>query len=269
MSGGLQIERLDVRRGPRSLLQVDALGFEPGRVHAVLGPNGAGKSTLLSALAGLDAGSAACVKLQGRRLSDWRADALARARALLPQDHAVPPGHTAQDIAALGRYPHLRRPHPQEDSLPSQALERTGVAALAARRYDSLSGGERARVQLARVLTQLHPHPHPQDGAGARWLLLDEPTAALDLSHQHQVMRLLRELAAEGLGVVVVLHDLNLALRYADRVVVVADGRVDSEGPCEAVLQPERIERVWGVRCAPVQDSSGGDAPGVRQFVFS
>ena len=265
MNAGLQIDGLDVRRGPRSLLQVDALGFEPGLVHAVLGPNGAGKSTLLGALAGLDSGSAARVRLQGRRLADWRADALARARALLPQDHTVPPGHTAQDIAALGRYPHLRRPHPQEDGLAAQALQRTGVAALAQRRYDSLSGGERARVQLARVLAQLHPHP--QDGASARWLLLDEPTAALDLSHQHLVMRLLRELAAEGLGVVVVLHDLNLALRYADRVVVVAGGRVDSEGPCEAVLQPERIERVWGVRCTPVQDGSG--AQGIRQFVFS
>ncbi len=261
----LRVDGLQVRRGARTLLQVDSLAFAPGLVHAVLGPNGAGKSTLLSALAGLDAGSCAAVSLHGRRLADWPAHALARTRALLPQDHAVPPGHSAREVVELGRYPHRRRPHPDEPRLAPAALQRTGVAELAQRRYESLSGGERARVQLARVLAQLQPHP--QDAAAARWLLLDEPTAALDLSHQHLVMRLLRELAAEGLGLVVVLHDLNLALRYADRVAVVAAGRVDSAGPCDAVLQPARIERVWGVRCAPVHDA--GAAQTVRQFVFS
>lgn len=125
-------------------------------------------------------------------------------------------------------------------------LDQAGALHLASRRYEQLSGGEKARVQLARVLAQVRAHP---DDERPRWLLLDEPTAALDLAHQHSVMRLLRQLAAEGLGVVVVLHDINLAGAYADQVLVMNDGRIETSGDCEEVLQPQLVQRIWGVVC--------------------
>lgn len=245
---GLHLAGLRVARGPRVLLDVPELHFAPGRLHAVLGPNGAGKSTLLHALAGLSREGLQQVRLQGRRLVDWPPETLARTRALMPQDPTVPAGHTALEVARLGRHPYRRQPRPDEAERPWQALHRAGVADLAPRRYDSLSGGERARVQLARALAQLDAPPGPQP----RWLLLDEPTAALDLAHQHAVMRLARELAAEGLGVVAVLHDLNLAARYAHHCTVLAQGRIQAHGPTEAVLHARCVQTVWKLACRTV-----------------
>ena len=136
----------------------------------------------------------------------------------------------------------------------------TDVTALAPRILNTLSGGEKARVHLARALAQLW-HPRP-DGA-SRWLLLDEPTAALDLAHQHSAMRLLRAWAARGVGVVAVLHDLNLARRYADEVVVLGAPGGLRQGATAEVLQPALIEAVWRMPCQPV---AGAD--GVTQYLF-
>lgn len=230
----------------RCLLDVPQLHLPAGQVHALLGPNGAGKSTLLASLAGLERATASQVQLLGRPLAEWDTLALARQRALLPQDNAVPFDFDVHDIVRMGRYPHAVNPHPQESAMLDWCLDQAGALHLASRRYEQLSGGEKARVQLARVLAQVRAHP---DDERPRWLLLDEPTAALDLAHQHSVMRLLRQLAAEGLGVVVVLHDINLAGAYADQVLVMNDGRIETSGDCEEVLQPQLVQRIWGVVC--------------------
>lgn len=235
-----------VRHGERRVLDVPFLQLAAGQVHAVLGPNGAGKSTLMHALCGLADGSRRRVHLHGRLLSDWDAIELARHRALLSQEMQVPFDFSVRDIVKMGRHPHVERPHPLEPELVDQCLEAVGASHLIDRLHAGLSGGEKARVQLARVLAQVTPHP---DDDTPRWLLLDEPTSALDLAHQHAVMRLMRQWSAQGHGVIAVLHDLNLAEAYADQAVVMRDGRIDAFGRCEEVLQPSLIQRIWGVLC--------------------
>lgn len=250
----LMISNLALHKSGRCVLDVPSLSLLPGQVHALLGPNGAGKSTMLSSLSGLERSAAGQVQLHGRPLDRWEAQALARQRALLSQDLHVPFDFEVRDMVRMGRYPHSQHPHPLEPQLIDHCLAQAGATALIHRRYESLSGGEKARVQLARVLAQITPCPGTQP---ANWLLLDEPTAALDLAHQHAVMRLLRQLAAQGTGVLVVLHDLNLAAAYADQVMVMNQGRIDTAGASAQVLQPALVQRIWGVGCERVTHGNG------------
>ena len=245
-----------MRLGRAELLRGINLMLAPGCVTALLGPNGAGKSTLLSVLAGQRAPTQGQVWLAGRPVADWPHEALARVRAVMPQHSPVAFDFLAGDIVALGRYPHRQRPSPQEAAIVPAALALADVAHLADRHYASLSGGEQARTQLARVLAQLWEPAH--DAHGARWLPLDEPTAALDWAHQMQLMDTVRRWAhAQGVGVVAVLHDLNLALRYADHAVVMQQGQVVASGPCQQVLNADLVARVWQVPCRPVDLGDG------------
>lgn len=243
------------------LLQALSARFEPARVTAVLGPNGAGKSSLLSLASGLRRPSSGDVWLDGRPLAQIRPLQLARVRAVMPQDTAVSFDYTAREVVALGRYPHHRRPSRREAGIVDDALEAAGVRALGGRIHNTLSGGEKARVQLARALAQLW---EPAGPGAARWLLLDEPTAALDLAHQHRVMQCVREWAHQrGVGVVAVIHDLNLALRYADDALVLGDGRLMALGPVRRTLTPALVARLWSVSC---REGLAGD--GTPQFLF-
>ncbi|MDM0033947.1 heme ABC transporter ATP-binding protein [Variovorax sp. J22P271] len=251
---------IDLRLGGKTLLAGADITLHPGRVTAILGPNGAGKSTLLSVLGGQRRPDRGEVLLERQPLADHRPAALALRRALMPQESAVAFDFSAQDIVALGRFPHRRTPSRDEDAIIDGAMALTDVSALAQRVLNTLSGGEKSRVQMARALAQLW---EPRPDGRARWLLLDEPTAALDLSHQHAAMRLLRGWAGQGVGIVAVLHDLNLARRYADEVVVLVGGGGVQQGPAAQVLQPALIERVWGMPCQPV-----AAADGTVQYLF-
>jgi iron complex transport system ATP-binding protein len=250
----------EMRLGGKTLFSGADIMLKPGCLTAILGPNGAGKSTLLSMLGGQRRPDRGRVLLDGLPLTAHRTDALALRRALMPQESAVAFDFTAQEIVALGRFPHRCAPSRNEDAIIEDAMARTDVSALANRVLNTLSGGEKARVHLARALAQLW---EPRPDGSARWLLLDEPTAALDLAHQHAAMRLLREWAGQGVGVVAVLHDLNLARRYADDVVVLGVGTVH-KGPAEEVLQPHLIERIWSMPCQPVHA-----ADGTVQYLFA
>ena len=253
----MTLECIDARvsAGGRELLHGISATLRPGRFTAILGPNGAGKSTLLSLLSAQRRPDAGQVLLDGQPVHAMGAHTLALRRAVMPQESAVAFDFTAREVAELGRYPHRRQPTADEAGIVEKALAATDVQALAPRIFNTLSGGEKARVHLARALAQVWS-PRP-DGA-ARWLLLDEPTAALDLAHQHQALRLLRGWAhGEGGGVVAVLHDLNLALRYAEDALLLAHGEAASHGPVAEVLTAERIERVWGIACTPVRTAQG------------
>lgn len=258
----LQCRQASVMAGNKVLLSETTAAFQPGRFTAILGPNGAGKSTLLSLLSGQRRPHAGAVELDGIALHSGDPQALALRRAVMPQESAVAFDFTVREVAELGRYPHRRQPSRDEAGIVTRALQATAVAHLDTRIFNTLSGGEKARVHLARALAQVWD-ARP-DGA-VRWLLLDEPTAALDLAHQHQALRLLREWAhAQGVGVVAVLHDVNLALRYADDALVLAPGEPPAMGPTAATLTAERISRVWRVPCEPVQG-----AQGVVQYLFA
>lgn len=252
---GLCAHGVGVRVGASTLLQGVNLRLAPGEVGAILGPNGAGKSTLLSVLAGLRAPDAGTVVLNGQTVAPTLAHRLARHRAVLPQETAVAFDFRVQEVVELGRYPHRRQPSRDEAAIVQAAMRATGVAAMAKRTVASLSGGERARVQLARVMAQIWA---PDADSMPRWLLLDEPTAALDLRHQHETLCTVQRWAHEqGVGVLAVLHDPNLALRYADRVWVLDGGVLQASGRPARVLQPELVQRVWQVRASTVRAGDG------------
>lgn len=243
----LAAENLGYETADRALVSGVTLQVLPGQVHALLGPNGAGKSTLLKLLSGDLVPTAGRAELNGRSAREWPALARARMRAVLPQAHALAFGFTAAQVVALGRLPCPRLPAPQENERVRDALAQAGVAELEQRLYTTLSGGERARVQLARVIAQVHDPLEGDLEGNARFLLLDEPTAHLDLAHQHDCLRMARRLAAKGLGVLVIVHDPNLALRYADTVTMLNAGQVVAHGTPEAALTERLLEEVYRV----------------------
>lgn len=253
IDAGLQV-------GGKTLLSGVTTRLSAGRFCAILGPNGAGKSTLLSLLGGMRRPTRGQVRLDERPIESHGAAALALRRAVMPQESSVAFDFNAQEIVALGRLPHRVAPEANESDIVANAMALTNVAALAPRILNTLSGGEKARVHLARALAQLW---NPRPGGATRWLLLDEPTAALDVAHQHATMALVRRWAAQGVGVVAVLHDLNLALRYADEVIVLGQGRAVAEGPTAQVLEPALVSAVWRTPCELV---AGRD--GAPQYLF-
>lgn len=217
-------------RSKRLLDAVD-LALAPGKVTVLIGPNGAGKSTLLGVMAGGRRATAGRVTLHGRDLGAWAPAELAALRSVLSQSVSVAFAFRVDEVVRLG----LPAPVPRAegDRLVAQALDRVGLAELAARDCTTLSGGEQQRVHLARALVQLAAGPSE---ARARYLLLDEPTSGLDLAHQLLVVEIAQAHARAGGGVLAVLHDLNLAALAADRIVALDRGRIVADGtPAEVI----------------------------------
>ncbi len=235
---------LHFSRGPRKILAGVTVELPPGRVTALLGTNGAGKSTLLKILAGELTPRQGVVEFGGRPLAAWPALEVAKRRAVLPQESQLAFAFVVREVVMMGRFPHLLGGEtPRDWEICDAALARTGAEHLAQRPYPALSSGEKQRVQLARVLAQVWEAP----AEGGRALLLDEPIAGLDLAHQHEALRAAREWAQSGTTVLAVLHDLNLAMAYADEAWVLEDGKLAAMGPIEKVLTPSLIARVFGV----------------------
>lgn len=225
---------VSVAIGGRDILSEVSVQVGFGEVHALIGPNGAGKSTLLAALAG-DTGSTGAISIGGTPISGRPARDLARRRAVLLQDNPVLFPFTVRQVVEMGRAPWRGTElESEDDDAIDEAMALTEIGALAGRPVPQLSGGERARTALARVLAQR-----------TDLLLLDEPTAALDLKHQEDVLRLTRSRAAGGAAVVVVLHDLNLAAALADRITLLDAGRVSATGTPVEVLTAERLGAVY------------------------
>lgn len=229
-----EAEGVSVRLGAREVLADVGVRVRAGEVLALVGPNGAGKSTLLSVLAADLPPTAGCVRIHGRPAADWSAPELALRRAVLPQSASLSFPFTVEEVVRMGRAPWTGAKPEEDEAAVAGAMAATEVTGFAARPFSALSGGERARVALARVLAQRTP-----------LLLLDEPTAALDLRHQELVLRLCRERALAGDAVVVVLHDLGLAAAYAHRVAVLRAGRVAAEGPPREVFTEGLLSEVY------------------------
>ncbi|MFF3780293.1 heme ABC transporter ATP-binding protein [Streptomyces sp. NPDC001933] len=226
---------LRVRLGQRPVLDSIDLTARAGEVLALVGPNGAGKSTLLAALAADLPAEQGEVRIDGRPVTDWSPAELALRRAVLPQSASLSFPFPVADVVRMGRAPWAGTERADEDDpAVASAMAATEVTEFAERPFSALSGGERARVALARVLAQRAP-----------LLLLDEPTAALDLRHQELVLRICRERAAAGDAVVVVLHDLGLAAAYADRAAVLHGGRIAVVGPPAGVFTGELLGEVY------------------------
>lgn len=229
--------------GGRRILQSVDFAAAPGALVVIVGPNGSGKSTLLKALTGEIAAQGA-VSINGLPLASLRPWQTAAMRAVLPQSSVLTFPFTVLEVVRLGLSGGLAGVGRAEaERLPEQALARVDLPGFGGRVYNELSGGEQQRVQLARVLCQVW---QPVLDGQPRYLLLDEPISSLDVRHQLQIMDIARAYANAGGGVIAVLHDLNLAAMYADRIAVMSQGRLVAQGPTDAVLTSERIEAVFG-----------------------
>ncbi len=224
-----------VMRNERTVLRDVSVYAAPTELVALVGPNGAGKSTLLAVLSGDVTPASGDVTLGDRPLSAWSVTELSRARAVLPQNQTVAFPFSVAEVVRMGRAPYHRRPEAADDeAIVAAALAEMAIDDLVERRHPSLSGGEQARVSFARVLAQATPV-----------LLLDEPTAALDVRFQELVLRAVARRVREGATAVVVVHDLALAAAYATRVVLLHQGGVVADGPPAEVLTPEQLSRVY------------------------
>jgi iron complex transport system ATP-binding protein len=241
----LSASEIGVRAGSKVLVESVSVEVKPGEVVAIVGANGAGKSTTLKALSGEVPLSAGEVRLYGKPLEAWPALERAQQLAVLPQSSSLSFGLTVEDIVMLGRMPFGKEMTRTENKVfVDKAMERTGISHLALRSYPSLSGGERLRTHLARVIAQILGNGN----AEGRILLLDEPTSSLDLHHQLRILEIARTLSAEGVGVLTILHDLNLTMRFSDRVYIMKDGRVLCGGGTQEVLTTDAIETAFGLR---------------------
>jgi len=233
------------RAGPRVLIDRISARFEPGRLHLIIGPNGAGKSTLVRLLARLLRPAAGHVEYDGRDVAHRSQRDLAQRRALLSQAVEVAFSLPVRELVLMGRYPHFTaRPGAGDELVCDEVMRFFDVTGMADRSYGTLSGGEKQRVQFARVLAQIW---RPLDGA-TRFLFLDEPLTFLDIRHQIDFMEKIRFFAAQKDAVVVgVVHDLNLAARFADRLLLLYDGRILADGATRDVLRQDYLHTAFGV----------------------
>ena len=243
----LEIEKLTLGYGDREVVHDLDLVIAPGEVTAIVGPNACGKSTLLRSMTRLLPPRTGRVLLDGKEVHATPAKQLARRMGLLPQSPIAPEGITVGELVGRGRHPHQRvlaRWSEADDRAVTAALRATDTVDLMGRTVDELSGGQRQRVWIAMALAQ-----------ETEVLLLDEPTTFLDISHQVEVLDLLTDLNRNaGTTIVMVLHDLNLAARYADHLIALHDGRLHSAGRPHEVLVPELVRDVFGMRSTIIQD---------------
>lgn len=236
----LRVENLQISRGRKIVLADLNLELRPGEVLGVLGPNGAGKSTLLGALCGELRADQGKVLLDQRQIGEWEGAHRAQRLAVLPQTSTLDFAFSVEEVVGMGRLPH-QTGRQRDEEVVAAALHAADVGHLAGRRYTALSGGERQRVHLARVLAQLWP------GEAGQTLLLDEPTSMLDPLHQHTTLQAVRAFADHGAAVLVILHDLNLAARYCDRILLLDNGRPHALDTPQQVLRPESLKAVFGL----------------------
>lgn len=249
----LEASNVTFRAGDRALIHEVSVSFAPGKLHLVIGPNGAGKSTLIKVLARLLRPHAGRVEYEGEDVSREGEPELAKRRAVLSQAVEVAFPLTVREVVMMGRYPHFGgRPGPADEKITDELMDFFEVTEFGGRDYQTLSGGERQRVNFARVLAQLWrsgdgPSP-PSKPAPCRYLFLDEPLTFLDIRHQIEFMKKVRGFAAApDVVAVAAVHDLNLAARFADQVVLLNHGRVVAAGDAADVLTADRIREVFGV----------------------
>lgn len=237
----IEIKNVSKSMGDQEVLKGVGCTIRQGEIYGIIGPNGSGKSTLLKIISGVEQSDEGTVLVDGRNIRAYSRRKLAKFMAVLEQEAVPPVGFTVREILEMGRYPHqdwFGRDSQDPEELLQGIMERLGLQALAGRTVDGLSGGERQRAALGKAMAQ-----------EPRLLLLDEPTTYLDIGFQLQMMDYVRKWNRDnGLTVVAVLHDLNLAAQYCDRLMILKDGKAEAEGGPWDVMKADLIERVYGTR---------------------
>ncbi len=253
-----EVKNISVRIGAKKILDDVSFTVSGGETVALVGPNGAGKSTLLKVMCGDVKSSSGEIRLENRRLKEWDYHELARKRAVLPQNSTFNFPFTAREVALLGRNPHLRGSESKRDmEIVEEALKLVEAEHLADQSFPTLSGGERQRIHLARVLAQIWERPKNT----LRYLFLDEPTTSLDIAHQHLTLQTAREFAGKDTAVLIVLHDLNLAAQYADKILILQNGRKIAFDTPKNALDVITIREVFGIDAYITRHASGYDVP--------
>ncbi|MGH8577003.1 MAG: ABC transporter ATP-binding protein [Gammaproteobacteria bacterium] len=246
----LEADRISFAYNGRPVVEDVSVALRPGEFVGLVGPNGSGKTTLLRLLLSLLRPDSGEVRLQGDALRGLARSEIARRAAFVPQDTAIEFAFTVLEVVAMGRNPHLGRfqpPRPHDLEAIRAALHATGTEAFAERTVNALSGGERQRVVIARAIAQ-----------EGRVLVLDEPTANLDLARQLEILGLVRELVSTGRAAVAAIHDLSLAARYCGRIIMLSHGHVVADGPPEEVVTPANLSKYFGVRAEVRRDAESG-----------
>ncbi|SOD80597.1 heme ABC transporter ATP-binding protein [Spirosoma fluviale] len=242
----LKAENLSFQIGQKTLIDDVSLTLLPGEFTMVLGPNGAGKSTLLKLLTGTETPKTGQIYYGDQPLPSIPLSTQARQKAVLSQLLSLPFDLSVNEVVMMGRYPYFDlNPTAQDTQIADHCLESVGMLSFKTRAFASLSGGEKQKIHLARVLAQLYRQPGDES---VKYLFLDEPISALDIQYQHQILGLVRDLAAKNRVVFVIVHDINLALHYADNVILMDQGRIFAMGIPEQVLTVEAIETVFKIR---------------------
>ena len=232
----------------KKILEDVSLELSGGEVLAVLGSNGAEKSTVRKILSGDLQPTRGEVLMNGKLLAEWTLSERAKVRAVLPQDSSLNFPFSVMEVVLMGRAPHLQGSESKKDyEIGRAALNAVDAAHLEERIYPTLSGGERQRVHLARILAQIWEPPETDKN---RCLLLDEPISNIDIGHQHQTLKIVRSFAKKDVAVLLILHDLNLAAQYADRILMINAGKIVAQGKPENILTPEIIRRTFQVTVA-------------------
>ena len=254
----LEAKNITYRVGSRELISQVSLSFTAGKLHLMIGPNGAGKSTLIKVLSRSLRPHEGRVFYDGADVANTKEIDLAKRRAVLSQAVEVAFPLTVREVVMMGRYPHFGgRPAPVDFSIVDEMMDFFDVTEFGDRDYLTLSGGERQRVNFARVLAQLWKTEH-QVNSGFRYLFLDEPLTFLDIRHQIEFMKKVQEFSSLADVVVIgVVHDLNLAARFADQIVLIDQGRIVANGPPDEVLTTDRIKQVFDVQPAFVRSQDG------------
>ena len=239
----LLADKVGVKVGKKILLDNISLQIKPGELLAVIGPNSAGKSTLLKSLCGEMLPTSGAIAMNGKAMSDWILSERAQLCAVLPQSSSLSFPFSVLDVVLMGRSPHAKTSNAANDlKIAHQAMQLVGIDGLIERTYTTLSGGERQRVHFARILAQIWQPVASQ----TRYLMLDEPTSALDIASQHDCLRVARDFAKkQQVAVVAVLHDLNLATLYADRIAVIHAGRLIACDKPDLIINEELIQHVF------------------------
>jgi iron complex transport system ATP-binding protein len=238
----IDVRKVSYNIGKLAILSDVSLDVQAGEMVVILGGNGAGKSTLLKAICGDISAATGSIAIQSKDIENWKQKELATVRAVLQQQTLLSMPFTVKDVVMMGRYPHFNGSERDADHvIVREALKKTGIEHLQERNYLHLSGGEQQRVQLARVFAQVWNG----EDSSTRCLFMDEPVNSLDIRHQHTTLEMAKEFAKEGNCVLAVLHDLNLAIQYADRILLMKKGRVVAFGTPKEVMKEDVVSAAY------------------------